>query len=337
MTLKKCAALKDRLKKIDPYINKEGVTEIAINRPGEIWIQKHNEWFKEDDHKIDYDYSSVLVTQIASYNGSNIENNSPMLSSILPNGERVEAVMPPACEPETISITIRKPSQFVKTLEEYRNEGFFSKGTETKDKQKKLDDYLLEVKDTDRYNFLKLAVRHGKTIAVIGETGSGKTTLGKALINEIDSSLRVITIEDVRELITPNHPNRVHLLYPNACKPDDPVTPTKLLKSCLRMNPDRIFLAEVRGGEAFDFINTVNSGHAGSITSFHANSAENAFERLALMCLQNPMARGLPWGEMMKLIKQAIDVIIHVDNDIHSESPIGRHITEIYYNPKVSN
>lgn len=137
--------------------------------------------------------------------------------------------------------------------------------------------------------FLRRAVQLKKTIVIARETSSGKTTFMKSLIQEIPSNECLITIEDVPELSLPtNYPNHVRLFYPSEAKEADvPINATILLKSCLRMKPDRILLAELRGNEAFDFI----SGHRGSITSCHAGSCKLAFERLALMMLQNPQGR----------------------------------------------
>ena len=109
------------------------------------------------------------------------------------------------------------------------------------------------------------------------------------------------------------------------------VTAAALLKSCLRMKPTRILLAELRGGETFDFINVAASGHGGSITSLHAGSTQLAFERMALMILQNRQGRTLPYSVIRRLLHLVVDVVIHVHNDI--EHGAGRHITEIWYEP----
>jgi len=134
-------------------------------------------------------------------------------------------------------------------------------------------------------------------------------------------------------LFLPSHPNHVHLFYPSEAKEEEnaPVTSASLLRSCLRMKPSRILLAELRGGEAFDFINVAASGHGGSITSLHAGSPLLAFERLALMVLQNRQGRTLPYPVIRRLLYLVVDVVIHVHNDVESDA--GRHITEIWYDP----
>jgi len=155
----------------------------------------------------------------------------------------------------------------------------------------------------------------------------------KALMQEIPREQRIITIEDVPELFLPNHPNHVHLFYPSEAGAGSGaavVTSAALLRSCLRMKPDRILLAELRGAETFDFINVCASGHGGSITSCHAGSAELTFERLALMVMENEKGRQLPHEVIQKLLYLVVDVVLHVHN---SGGAIGRHITELWYNP----
>ena len=120
------------------------------------------------------------------------------------------------------------------------------------------------------------AVKNGKNIVICGETGSGKTTFMKTLIDFIPFTDRVITIENAKEIKFYEHKNYVQLFYPSEAKLGDPVTSSTLLKSCLRMKPDRILLAEVRGGETYDFLNVISSGHNGSMTSCHAACAEGA-------------------------------------------------------------
>lgn len=155
----------------------------------------------------------------------------------------------------------------------------------------------------------------------------------KALMQEIPFDQRLITIEDVPELFLPDHPNHVHLFYPSEAKEEEnaPVTAATLLRSCLRMKPTRILLAELRGGETYDFINVAASGHGGSITSCHAGSCELTFERLALMVLQNRQGRQLPYEIIRRLLYLVVDVVVHVHNGVHDGT--GRHISEVWYDP----
>ena len=321
---------------IKHWLDDVDITEIAINKPFEVWIEKHNEWTSHSCDALSFLYLNSMATAVASYCDTKIAINQPILSATLPKGERIQCVMPPACSPDTISITIRKPNMTQRTLSDYQQDGFFNHVIPPSQEITPIDEKLLELKDSDLPEFLRLAIKAQKTIVIAGGTGSGKTTFMKMLVDLIPQHQRIITIEDVHELFLPNTPNKVHLFYPSEAIQSDPITSAKLLKSCLRMKPDRILLAELRGAETFDFVNIAASGHGGSITSCHAGSATLTFERLVTMAMKNPEAVSLPYEVIMKLLHQVIDIVIHIDNDVHSDSPIGRHITEVWFKPKKS-
>jgi type IV secretion system protein VirB11 len=243
-------------------------------------------------------------------------------------------VLPPACEHGTVSVTIRKPSFNIRTLASYEAQGFFKHIAPIVGDLSEHEKELVRLKEDGNYiEFMRRAVQLEKVIVVAGETGSGKTTFMKALMQEMPKDQRIITIEDVPELFLQSHPNHVHLYYPSEAKEEDnaPVTAAALLKSCLRMKPNRILLAELRSGETFDFINVAASGHGGSITSCHASSCGLTFERLALMVLQNRQGRTLPYAVIRRLLYLVVDVVIHVHND--TVGGAGRHITELWYDP----
>ena len=332
--VEKDASVKYLFAPIERWLSDHAITEIAINRPGEIWIETAKGWQCFDVPELTYERLMSMATSVAAFTNNNIAITTPTLSAVLPKGERIQFVIPPACEEGTISLTIRKPSHTTRLLSDYAKDGFFEHIRPVSGGLTPLEEQLLELKRTDIQAFLTLAVKAEKNIVIAGGTGSGKTTFMKALMELIPHELRLITIEDVHELFLPNHPNKVHLLYPSEALPDDPVTSAKLLKSCLRMKPDRIMLAELRGAETFDFINVNASGHGGSITSCHANTCALTFERLAMMTMQNPQGRALPYEVIKRLLYQVIDIVIHVTNDTHSAEDLGRHITEIWYDPK---
>ena len=321
---------------IQSFLDLPDITEIAINRPNEIWVEKNSRW-QRFDVELSFDHLKSMATAVASYTDNNVSTTTPALSAVLPDKERIQFVLSPAVAPDTMSVTIRKPSKTSRRLHEYEQDGFFDhvrhSTNSTHDNIRPRDKELLTLKKSDIPAFLRLAVQLQKTMVISGGTGSGKTTFMRALIEEINPAQRIITIEDVEELFLPNHPNHVHLFYPSEAMQGDPVTSASLLKSCLRMKPDRIMLAELRGAETFDFINVGASGHGGSITSCHANSAAMTFERMALMVLQNPQGRSLPYDVILRLLHQVIDIVIHVENDVYSTEPLGRHVTEIYFDP----
>jgi type IV secretion system protein VirB11 len=318
----------------DQWMKDDAITEICVNRPQEVFCERHNVWERHEVPALTFDHLTSFATAVAKFAfNQEISEARPILSAILPQRERVQIVIPPACEHETVAVTIRKPSFDERTLDSYTHQGFFRFVRPTLVNLTDGEKELLALKDSGDYaRFMRRAVQLAKVIVVAGETGSGKTTFMKALMQEIPTDQRIITIEDVPELFLPKHPNHVHLYYPSEAKEEEnaPVTAATLLKSCLRMKPDRIMLAELRGGETFDFINVAASGHGGSITSCHAGSCELAFERLALMVLQNRQGRTLPYALIRRLLYLVVDVVIHVHNDVGG---LGRHITEIWYDP----
>jgi type IV secretory pathway ATPase VirB11/archaellum biosynthesis ATPase len=159
-------------------------------------------------------------------------------------------------------------------------------------------------------DFLRLAVQTRQNILLSGPTGSGKTTLTKALIREIPPHERLITIEDTRELDLTTHPNHVRLYYSKDGQGTAKVTPRQLLEATLRMKPDRVLLAELRSEEAFYYLRNINSGHPGSITSVHAASAELAFEQLVLLVKENESGRELARTDILQLLHRVIDVVV---------------------------
>ena len=169
-------------------------------------------------------------------------------------------------------------------------------------------------------------MRARKNIIVSGATGSGKTTLTKALLLEIPADERLITLEDAAELRLDGHPNAVRLFYSKDEQGLARVTPKKLLEACLRMRPDRILLAELRSDEAYYYLRNVNSGHPGSITSVHASSAMLAFEQLTLLVKESPAGRDMPRAEILGLLRQLIDVVVQC-----AVKDSTRLVTEIWF------
>ena len=259
-----------------------------------------------------------------------IDAESPLLSASLPSGERVQIVMPPATTPETVAITIRRPGDEVWTVAELAQRGIFRttrrSGVVVERNEAELTS-LLHAGDYE--SFMRRAVQTKQNILVSGPTGSGKTTWTKALIREIPTEERLITIEDARELVLDHHPNHVRLYYSKDDQGLARVSPKQLLESCLRMKPDRILLAELRSEEAFDYLRNVNSGHPGSITSVHAASAELAFEQLVLLIKQSPGGREIARHDIKALLWHLIDVVIQFGVERHE-----RFIKEIWYEPE---
>jgi len=250
-----------------------------------------------------------LARAVATLTHQHIGRERPILSATLPDGERIQVVLPPAVDTGRVSITIRKPSAATYSLDQLNGAGLFAgvkRDAARDDDNRKLAALL---SDGHIRQFLGQAVRARKTIIISGATGSGKTTLSKALITEIPLDERLITIEDTPELVVP-HRNRVALRYSKDGQGAAKAGPKELLEACLRMRPDRILLQELRDGAAFTYLRNVNSGHPGSITTVHADSCALAFEQLTLLVNESEGGRGLDRTDTRNLLIASIDVVI---------------------------
>lgn len=312
---------------IQPFLNDPSLTEICVNRPRELWTEGSLGWQRYDLDSLSFQHCRQLATLIASYNGKAISAEKPVLSAALPNGERIQVIIPPACEQNTVSITIRKPSVIDKTLEELDAEGAFQEVSHTQDGLKPFEHELLQLKGEGKIKeFMDLAVRSQRNILIVGKTGSGKTTVTKSLIRSIPLDERLITIEDVHELFLHQHPNKVHLFYSREDEGGSKVTPKQALASCLRMKPDRILLAELRGDESWEFIKSVNTGHPGSISTMHANGAFEAFEQLTALIKDSRTGAHLDTGYIKHRLFTTLDIVLFYHK---------RKLREIYYDPNL--
>ncbi len=305
------------------------VTEICINRPGEAFVERQSGWQREEADFLTFDWCLSVARLVANFTRQRISSQEPLLSATLPGGERIQIVLPPATAPGTVSLTIRRPSRSVWSLEQLHERGMFDhvrpqatlahKGQE----DRRGSDGAAPVPDPGRaalrallaqgetVAFLREAVRQRQNILLSGATGSGKTTVSKALILEVPADDRLITIEDVQELSLRNQPNHVRLFYSQGGQGQSEVTPGQLLAGAKRQRPDRIFVSELRtGDEVYDYLVSVNTGHPGSITSVHADSARMAFVALAQLMKRSDAGRGMTTREGVELARLSIDVVV---------------------------
>ena len=323
------SALELTLRALRPLLRNPEVTEVCINVPGEAFLETRSGWVRESVPFADFDWCRRLAKLMANSTHQRIDETSPLLSASLPSGERIQIVVPPATTPGTVAITIRRPASEVWSIGELGKRGIFARTRRSGEGTDETESELLRLlADHDYEAFMRLAVRSRRNIIVSGPTGSGKTTWTKALIREIPSEERLITIEDARELVLDRHPNHVRLFYSKDDQGLARVTPKQLLESCLRMKPDRILLAELRSEEAFDYLRNVNSGHPGSITSIHAASAELAFEQLVLLVKQSRAGCELSRRDIKHLLYLLVDVVIQFGVERHE-----RFIKEVWYEP----
>lgn len=313
------------------YMASPDVTEICINRPGELYLETHGRWQRVEVPSLTFERARQFCTALIneSNTGQRITDVDPVVSLTFPTGQRAQFVIPPACEAGFVSITIRLPSKQLKTLAQYESDGFFDEIVEAGHDLSGLDSQLLALRAERNYaEFFRQAVIGKKNIVVSGATGSGKTTFMKSLVNHIPANERLVTIEDARELFI-EQPNVVHLLYSKGGQSASNVTAKSCMEACLRMKPDRIILAELRGDESFYFIRNCASGHPGSITSCHSGSTGQTWDQLALMVKASTEGAGLEFDTIKRLLKLTIDIVVHIN--AHAGR---RYITGIDFDPQ---
>ncbi|RVE89569.1 P-type DNA transfer ATPase VirB11 [Sinorhizobium meliloti] len=304
------AVVRELLSPFAPFLGDRSLYEVIVNRPGQVLTEGAGGWRTYDLPELSFEKLMRLARAVASFSHQSINETRPILSATLPGDERIQIVIPPATTRNTVSITIRKPSSVTFTLNDLKEREFFAETRAAKDGASTRDEGLLALYRAGRFKeFLRQAVISRKNIIISGATGSGKTTLSKALIKHIPEHERIISIEDTPELIIPQ-PNHVRLFYSKGAQGLSGAGPKELLESCLRMRPDRILLQELRDGTAFYYVRNVNSGHPGSITTVHADSTKLAFQQLTLLMKESEGGRNLDRDDIDKLLRVSIDVIV---------------------------
>ncbi|SES42195.1 P-type DNA transfer ATPase VirB11 [Rhizobium sp. NFR03] len=295
---------------LSAFLNDPSLYEIVVNRPGEVLTEGAGGWTRHEVPELTFDRLMRLARAVASHSHQAIDEAHPLLSATLLDEERIQIVIPPAVTKGTVSLTLRKPSSVSLSLSELDDAGLFSDVAPMTSEIARDDAELRDLHQSGRIAaFLEKAVLARKNIIISGATGSGKTTLSKALIQHIPTSERIITIEDTPELVVPQ-PNHVRLFYSKGGQGLSKVGPKDLLESCLRMRPDRILLQELRDGTAFYYIRNVNSGHPGSITTVHADSARLAFEQLTLLVKESEGGRDLARADIRGLLTELVDIVV---------------------------
>lgn len=290
---------------LDAIIKDDTITEVMINGPKNIFIEQSGRLFRLDKEFESTQKLEDVIQRIVALAGREVNQANPICDTRLPDGSRVNVVLPPIalCGP---TLTIRK----------------FSKEPMTIAKLIKYGSITQEIADK-----LELLVRAKYNIFICGGTGSGKTTFLNALSNYIPKDERVITIEDSAELQIVGVDNLVSLETRNAnASGVGQITMRDLIKSSLRMRPERIVVGEVRGGEALDMLQAMNTGHDGSLSTGHANSTEDMLSRLETMVLQG--AAGLPLEAIRQQIASAVDIIVHLSR-LRDKSRKTMEITEV--------
>lgn len=324
------------LKPFNSYLNDPDVTEIIINKPGGLFTRQNSmrvDVYHEDE-TLTYEYLEKLVNIMAAYCGKAMEQS---MSLTLPDGERVQVARGSLVYDGYYGINIRKHVEVSFTLDELEAQGAFSSWQDVAPHQytkPEIDDLwvskkisvvqykLLEAKlNKNLKEFLEIAVLNNQNIIVAGKTASGKTTLTRTLINLVPPTQRLITIEDTHELKLEGHHNKLPLIFGEG---NGRLSPKEALAACMRLSPDRIFLAELRGDEAWDYLQSLKTGHPGSITSTHANNAMLTFDRVAGLLLQSKVGGQMPYSALMKEVYSCINIVIFMEY---------RKVTEVFFDP----
>ncbi len=302
------------------------VTELVVNRPGELAIERAGGWEWRDAPDLTETWLATLAKAAAAFTTQDVTDETPICSTVLPQGERCQIVLPPAAE--RLSLTLRKPSAATFDLDAFARGGLFDAVAVATNDLSADETALMALRDAgDWPGFFRLAVKSRRNVLISGATGSGKTTFAKGLVQLIPPQERLLTIEDARELVVP-HRNAVHLLYAKDGQGLAKVGPKQLLESALRMRPDRILLQELRDGTAFFYLRNVNTGHPGSITTIHADSAVLAFEQLTLLVKESEGGRDLARDDIRALLHLLVDVVVQM------RRIDGRfRMTEVWYDP----
>lgn len=287
---------------IDELSKKAGISELIINKNDNVYVEKDGELIRLDA-KFSDDEINDFCAELAKYNRKAFNAEFPILDGNLPDGSRVNLIHKDYTN-TSHAITIRRYSKSIKSFD--GSPGIFDLSTEWME-------------------FLKTLIKARVNIVVSGGTGVGKTTFLNLLLQEIPSKERVITIEDTRELQF-NLPNVVRLEARPAEASNKGLAIRDLLKNTLRMRPDRIIVGEVRGGEVFDLLQAMNTGHEGSMTSVHANSPGECLLRLENLYMLS--GYDLPIKALRYQISSAVDFIIQIKRDKNGQRIVSQ-LTEV--------
>lgn len=324
------AALETYLGPLKEILDKDGVSEVSINRPGEVWVEIKGEMTCQEIPSLDLDHLLSLSRLVAQSTNQIISEERPLLSATLPAGYRVQIVFPPACEKDTVALSIRKQSGVSLSLEQYEEMGAFE-NTVVKSAKNETNEKLKGLLESNKVkDFLIQAVQSKKNILISGGTSTGKTTFMNAALKAIPESERLITVEDAREIRLDNHPNRVHLLVSKGDQGRASVSTQDQIEACLRLRPDRIIVGELRGKEAFSFLRAVNTGHPGSIATLHADSPTLAIEQLVLMVMQAGI--GMTRDEIQNYIRGVIEIVVQLKKGEKGK----RYVSDIFFEPIAS-
>lgn len=295
--------LRSYLKPFARWLEQPDVSEVLVNQPGEVWVETAGQprMQRFDAPDVTDELMGRLAAQIARADHQAVNRQSPLLAAVLPSGERVQMVGPPATRRHW-AMAIRRHLTTDLDLDAY-DRGPLSP-PDAKEGLAQTEEAL-----RDPIGFLKRAVVARKTILVSGGTSSGKTTFLNSLLKAVPRDERIVLVEDTPE-ISVRQPNALGLTAVKGNLGEARVSVDDLLQAALRLRPDRIIVGEIRGSEAATFLRAINTGHPGSFTTVHANTPEGALEQIALMVMQGGMA--LPRTEILGYVRSVADIVVQL-------------------------
>ncbi len=289
---------------IDPFLADPDITEVMVNGPHSVWVERHGRLSKTDVRFVDANHLERIIEKIVGQVGRRIDEATPMVDARLPDGSRVNAIIHPLAIGGPY-VTIRKFAVDPFTVEDLVANGSMSEQVA---------------------GLLKRCVEGRLNVIVSGSTGSGKTTLLNVLSNFIPADERIVTVEDAAEVQL----NQAHVLTlesrPANLEGKGEVAIRDLVRNTLRMRPDRIIVGEVRGGEALDMLQAMNTGHDGSLTTVHSNAPRDTLARIETMVLMAGM--DLPIRAIREQMASALDLIVHVHR-LRDGTRRVTHVTEV--------
>ncbi|CAN7219808.1 P-type DNA transfer ATPase VirB11 [Phenylobacterium sp. LjRoot225] len=294
--------LRSYLRPFVAWLERPDVSEILVNRPGELWVERAGEprMRRISAPEVSDELLGRLAAQIARVGHQAVNRESPLLAATLPGGERVQMVGPPAAR--HWALAIRRHQMTDLELADYER-GPLTPGRDAASRLSQAEALA------DPVGFLRCAAQARRTILISGGTSSGKTTFLNSLLKIVPAEERILLVEDTPE-IAARQPNLLGLTAVKGDLGEARVTVDDLLQAALRLRPDRIIVGEIRGREAATFLRAINTGHPGSFTTVHANTPEGALEQIALMVMQAGLA--LPRLETLAYVRSVVDVVVQL-------------------------
>lgn len=324
--------LSEALEPIKAFIDDPNIVEISCQRSNEVWLERIGKLAMEKVSVEGLEQEAIrhMASRAASFTKQNINAEKPLLSATLVDGERVQFVLNPTSATGH-AFSIRK--QFIRRfdLDDYEKAGAFRFTKVTGDDY--IDDVDVELSKVLRAGkaraFLEMAAKNHRSMLISGGTSTGKTTFLNTMLTAIPNNERFVLMQDTAEL-EPRQENVVSLLVSKGGQGEARVTMTDLLATALRLRPDRIFMGELRGEEAFDFLNAINTGHPGSMSTIHANSPHHAFNRLSTLVLNSNVR--MERDDIIRYIRSIIPIVVQLKK---SDAAGGRGVSEIYFADEV--